>query len=89
MLGILPNSFKEGIQYLKDNNDKFVAPVLLVSGGADLYVVPKDAIQFYEETNSTDKSLRLYNGLGHLLMLEPNGQIVTNDIADWINCRVK
>ncbi|WP_165009561.1 alpha/beta hydrolase [Neisseria yangbaofengii] len=84
-----PNSFKEGIQYLKDNDDKFVAPVLLVSGDADLYVVPKDAIQFYEETNSTDKSLRLYNGLGHMLMIGEGGGVVADDIVRWIGDRAK
>ncbi|MFC0820496.1 alpha/beta hydrolase [Moraxella marmotae] len=84
-----PNSFKEGVQYLKDNDDKFVVPVLLVSGDADLYVVPKDAIDFYNEVNSKDKNLRLYNGLGHMLMLEPKGDIVVDDIIRFIGDRVK
>lgn len=84
-----PNSFKEGVQYLKDNDDKFVAPVLLVSGDADLYVVPKDAIDFYNETNSVDKSLRLYPNIGHMLMLDSNGKQITQDIVNWIGERVK
>ncbi|SUT85956.1 alpha/beta hydrolase fold protein [Actinobacillus ureae] len=77
------NSFKEGVQYLKDNDNKFIDPVLLVSGDADLYVVPKDAIDFYQETNSIDKSLRLYHGL------EPKGDIVVDDIVRWISQRAK
>lgn len=82
------NSFKEGVQYLKDRDDEFTAPVLLVSGGDDVYVLPKDAIDFYQETNSADKDLRLYDGFGHLLMLEPGGQIISKDIADWIKRRI-
>lgn len=84
-----PNSFKDGIQYLKDNDDKFVAPVLLVSGDADLYVVPKDAIDFYNETNSVDKSLRLYPNIGHMLMLDNNGKMIVQDIVNWIGERAK
>lgn len=84
-----PNSFKDGIKYLKDNDDKFVAPVMLVSGDADLYVVPKDAIDFYNETNSVDKSLRLYPNIGHMLMLDNNGKMISQDIVNWIGERVK
>ncbi|PTI39392.1 alpha/beta hydrolase [Staphylococcus succinus] len=82
------NGFKEGIQYLKANAEKFNASVLLVSGSDDLNVVPKDAIDFYQETTSKDKSLRLYSGLGHYLMFEPNGDLVVTDIVGWINQRV-
>lgn len=84
-----PNSFQEGIKYLKDNDDKFVAPVMLISGNKDLFVVPKDAIDFYNETNSVDKSLILYPNFGHLLMLENGGQKINDDVAEWINERVK
>lgn len=72
---------------MRDNSRKFTDPVLLVSGDADLYVVPQDAIDFYQETNSTDNSLRLYSGIGHFLMNEEGGDIVTQDIADWIKRR--
>lgn len=84
-----PNSFKEGVQYLKSHSYYFTAPVLLVSGDADLYVVPQDAIQFYEETGSNDKSLRLYPNIGHMLMLGENGKMITQDILNWISERAK
>ena len=84
-----PNSFKEGVKYLKDNDDKFVAPVMLISGNKDVFVAPKDAIDFYNETNSVDKSLILYPNFGHLLMLEKGGQKINDDVAEWIGERVK
>lgn len=84
-----PNSFVEGIKYLKENSYQFKDAVLLVSGDADLYVVPQDAIDFYGQTNSVDKSLRLYSRFGHLLMLEKGGEIITNDITQWIKQRMK
>ena len=83
----LINAFKPGLEYLRDNSRKFTDPVLLVSGDDDLYVVPQDAIDFYQQTNSTDNSLRLYSGIGHFLMNEAKGDVVTRDIADWIRRR--
>ncbi len=83
----LINAFEGGLEYLRDNSRKFTDPVLLVNGDADLYVVPQDAIDFYQETNSTDNSLRLYSGIGHFLMNEEGGDIVTQDIVDWIKRR--
>lgn len=64
-------------------------PVLLISGNKDLFVVPKDAIDFYNEINSSDKSLVLYPNFGHLLMLEKGGQKINDDVAEWIGERVK
>lgn len=84
-----PNGFKEGIKYLKDNDDEFVAPVMLISGNKDVFVAPKDAIDFYNETNSVDKSLILYPNFGHLLMLENGGQKINDDVAEWINERAE
>lgn len=83
----LINAFKPGLEYLRDNSRKFTDPVLLVSGDADLYVVPQDAIDFYWQTNSTDNSLRLYSGIGHFLMNEEKGDVVTKDIVDWLRRR--
>lgn len=83
----LINAFKPGLEYLRDNSRKFTDPVLLVSGDADLYVVPQDAIDFYQQTNSKDNNLRLYSGIGHFLMNEKGGDVVTIDIADWIRKR--
>lgn len=81
------NSFKEGIQYLRDKDDLFTDPVLLLSGDADIYVVPQDAIDFYRETNSQDKTMHLYHGIGHSLFLLDNGAFITDDIVRWIKAR--
>ncbi|WP_416190272.1 lysophospholipase [Neisseria sp. CCUG17229] len=84
-----PNSFKEGLEYLKDNARQFTAPVMLISGNKDVFVLPQDAIDFYNETRSNDKSLVLYPNFGHLLMLEKGGQKINDDVAEWIGERVK
>lgn len=51
--------------------------------------MPQDAIDFYGQTNSVDKSLRLYSRFGHLLMLEKGGELITNDMVAWIKQRMK
>lgn len=52
-------------------------------------ILLKYAIDFYNETNSVDKSLILYPNFGHLLMLENGGQKINDDVAEWIGERVK
>lgn len=84
-----PNSFKEGLEYLKDHGRQFTAPVMLISGNNDMFVLLQDAIDFYNETKSGDKSLVLYPNFGHLLMLEQGGQKINDDVAEWIGERVK
>lgn len=83
------NNFKDGIYYLKENAKQFTAPVLLINGNDDIYVIPKDAIDFFQEVSSTDKSLRIYNGIGHFIMAEEGGDIMTDDIIIWITRRMR
>lgn len=81
------NGFKEGIQYLRDKDDQFTDPVLLLSGDADIYVVPQDAIDFYRETNARTKTMHLYSGIGHSLFLLDSGAFIIDDIIRWIKAQ--
>ncbi len=78
------NAFKEGLEYLRDHCRTFAPSVLVLNGNADLYVDPQDAIDFYQETGAKDRSLRIYDGIGHYLMAEPAGDMISGDIINWI-----
>lgn len=82
------NGYKEGIIYLKKNQNKFVDSVLILGGDADEYVIPQDSMDFYSGVSSQDKSLRLYNNIGHMLFFEKGGDLITHDIAEWIKRRI-
>ncbi len=78
------NAFTEGIAYLKKNGKSFTDPVLVLTGNNDMCVSPQDAIDFYQETGSTDRSLRIYAGVGHFLMADEKGHMIAPDVLSWI-----
>ena len=82
------NAFSEGINYLKKNSKAFVDPVLVLTGNNDMCVSPQDAIDFYRETGSADRSLRIYAGVGHFLMAEEKGHMIAPEIITWIEDRL-
>ena len=46
----------------------FTDLVLVLTGNNDMCVSPQDVIDFYQETGSTDRSLRIYVGIPHVRM---------------------
>ena len=77
-----------GLAYLKKNSKAFVDPVLVLTGNNDMCVSPQDAIDFYRETGSTDRSLRIYADVGHFLMAEEKGHMIGPEIITWIEDRL-
>jgi len=59
-------------------------PILFVQGTADRLVDPAGARTLYERIASQDKTLKLYNGLYHEVLNEPERTQVLNDIEQWL-----
>ena len=74
--------------YLQQNLRRLRVPFLVLHGAADHITDPEASKKLYEEASSTDKTLKLYDGLLHDLLFEPERQAITNDIIEWLNCRV-
>jgi len=49
---------------------------------------PEGSRALYERSSSADKSLRLYGGLLHDLLIEPEKEAVIEDIVAWLRPRV-
>jgi acylglycerol lipase len=62
-------------------------PLLILQGTADRAVDPAGSRQLYACAASEDKTLRLYEGLYHDLLHEPERQQVTADLIEWLNRR--
>lgn len=60
-------------------------PVLILHGGDDGLVAPKDSLELYEQIASWDKSLRIYAGLYHEIFNEYDKDAVIEDTLDWLN----
>lgn len=75
--------------YLKRNLRRLRVPFLVLHGAADTVTDPEGSHKLYEEASSTDKSIKLYPGLVHDLLFEPEREEVTQDIIEWLNNRMQ
>ncbi len=63
---------------------RFEVPLLVMQGTADRIVDMEGGKLFYEQSHSSDKTLKLYDGFYHELLHEPGKQTVLNDLSDWL-----
>jgi acylglycerol lipase len=59
-------------------------PILLIQGGADLLVDPEGARMLFETVQSSDKTIKIYDGLYHEIFNEPERDQVLNDVEEWL-----
>lgn len=74
--------------YLQQNLQKLQVPFLVLHGSDDTVTDPEASQKLYEEASSTDKSIKLFEGLLHDLLFEPEREAIVADIIDWLNERV-
>ena len=70
---------------LKKGFPRFTLPLLLLHGTHDKATKPEGSQLFYDNTGSTDKMIKLYEGGYHDLLNDINKETVAADIMDWIN----
>ncbi len=63
-------------------------PYLGMHGTGEKIADPEGTKALYNEAKSVDKTLKLYDGLYHELVNEPEQDEVMNDILNWINERL-
>jgi alpha-beta hydrolase superfamily lysophospholipase len=70
------------------NLQKVHYPVLILHGGADMIVLPQNAHHLYDNISSTDKEVKVYEGLYHEILNEKAKDEVIKDIHGWIEKRL-
>jgi alpha-beta hydrolase superfamily lysophospholipase len=63
-------------------------PVLLMQGGEDTHVNRSDSRRAYDRVSSPDKTLKIYPGLYHEILNEPERQEVMDLILEWLGRRL-
>ena len=63
-------------------------PLLLMHGSADELCDPRGSERLYERAASTDKTLKVYDGLAHEVLNEPERREVVGDITSWLAARL-
>ncbi|XP_042440562.1 monoacylglycerol lipase-like [Zingiber officinale] len=74
--------------YLMQNLYRVNAPFLVLHGTSDDLTDPEGSQRLFDEASTTDKSIKLYPGLLHDLLIEPECDKIMTDIIDWFSCRV-
>ncbi|MCC7447523.1 MAG: lysophospholipase [Anaerolineae bacterium] len=71
--------------YVRANLSSITLPILILHGGADKVVSPTYAQTIFECVSSADKTLKVYPGLYHEILNEPEKDRVLGDIWGWLS----
>ncbi|KAK8444298.1 hypothetical protein SEVIR_9G112800v4 [Setaria viridis] len=74
--------------YLQQHLHRITVPILVLHGADDMVTDPDGSRALYEQSSSADKSLNLYPGLLHDLLIEPEKDKIMDDIVAWLSLRV-
>ncbi len=73
-----------GQNWMRENAEEFIDPVILLHGADDGLVDVSDSLEFFQEIGSADKSLRVYAGLLHEIFNEYDKDAVIEDALEWL-----
>ncbi|HUT11010.1 MAG TPA: lysophospholipase [Thermoguttaceae bacterium] len=77
----------DAAQHLQDHAPSLRLPLLILQGTADRIVDPTGSRLLHDRAGSTDKTLRIYEGLYHDLLHEPEKEQVTANMTEWLDRR--
>ncbi len=83
---LLVEMFK-AMEECKANADKITLPIRVMHGGRDDMTSPEGSELLYKRVGSKDKELRIYKGLMHEILNEPEGLEITQEIIAWMHSR--
>jgi acylglycerol lipase len=69
---------------LLQQSERLAMPLLIMHGTADVVTSPQSSREFHDRAPSTDKTLKLYDGLCHDLPREPGKEQIFADLAKWL-----
>jgi acylglycerol lipase len=72
------------MQGIPGQANRITLPILLLQGGEDKLVDPAGAQMLFERVGSTDKTLKIYEGLYHEIFNEPERDQVLGDMETWL-----
>lgn len=79
--------FKE-MERVERDQGKITLPMFVMHGSADAMTSSAGSDAYYRGIASSDKSLKIYDGLYHEIFNEPERLEVLDDLAKWIDARI-
>lgn len=78
----------KAMQRLTAEADKITLPFIAFRGSADRMVNPGDTQLLYDKAGSSDKTIKIYEGLYHEVHNEPERETMFNDLETWLKAHV-
>ena len=83
-VGFVCEFIYRGISLAQGNASSYRLPVLFLHGKADKIIPYRASVKIFGQISSEDKTLKLYEGLYHELVREPEREEVWQDILAWL-----
>ena len=74
-------------KFISENMEAVRLPLLALHGTADKVTDADSSRQLHQRASSTDKTLKLYDGLYHEVLSEPEREQVVADLLEWLDAR--
>jgi len=78
----------DGIDDVQKRMGELKVPVLILHGSADKATNPEGSKELNARAASADKTLKIYEGVFHDLMHEPERAQITEEVVGWITARL-
>lgn len=75
--------------YLQQNMKRITVPFLVLHGTTDTVTDPDASQELYNQAASKHKTIKLYEGLLHDLLFEPEGDKIASDIIAWLDSKLE
>lgn len=79
----------KAMDVISNNYASITDDMLLLHGSKDMVTNPEGSKELYEKASSKTKELKIYDGLVHDLLHEPEKEQVFSDILSWIEKELK
>lgn len=76
------------LRKLTSKMPEITLPILIMHGTADRLCDPEGSRILYDQANSSDKTLKLYDGFYHEIFNEPDREQVMADMEAWLAARI-
>ena len=80
----LGSELLKAMQRVTAEASRITLPIMILQGGADRLVDPNGARILYDTVGSSDKALKVYDGLYHEVYNEPEHNQVLGDVEMWL-----
>jgi alpha-beta hydrolase superfamily lysophospholipase len=79
----------QAAQAIQRRMESIELPLLILHGTGDFVTDPKGSWELYTRARSADRTLKLYQGLYHDLLHEPEWEQITDEIVAWLGERCR